>query len=142
MLEELLRRSLELEQSRSFVFGPRGGASMNIECGHLDHRARFNVVELPASHHILPPAIGSRSKWKAGAIGHERTATAEIVARTLLLMVIGSAPVTCRQAKQKVSIGCGASGTDLGETASLAAVDNETDGNRRVGRWLNWGIAE
>jgi hypothetical protein len=28
MLEELLRRSLELEQSRSFVFGPRGGASM------------------------------------------------------------------------------------------------------------------
>jgi hypothetical protein len=39
MLEELLRRSLELEQSRSFVFGPRGGASMNIECGHLDRRA-------------------------------------------------------------------------------------------------------
>src|SRR5262249_19350846 len=32
MLEELLRRSLELEQSRSFVFGPRGGASVNIEC--------------------------------------------------------------------------------------------------------------
>jgi hypothetical protein len=60
MLEELLRRSLELEQSRSFVFGPRGGASMNIECGHLDRRARFNVVQLPASHHILPPAIGSR----------------------------------------------------------------------------------
>jgi hypothetical protein len=76
MLEELLRRSLELEQSRSFVFGPRGGASMNIECGHLDHRARFNVLQLPASHYILRPAIGSRSKWKAGAIGHERTATA------------------------------------------------------------------
>jgi len=29
MLEELLRRSLELEQSRNFVFGPRGGAPMN-----------------------------------------------------------------------------------------------------------------
>ena len=76
MLEELLRRSLELEQSRRLVFGPRGGASMKIECGHLDRRARFNVVQLPVSHHILPPAIGSRSKWKAGAIGHERTATA------------------------------------------------------------------
>jgi hypothetical protein len=67
---------LELEQSRSFVFAPRGGASMNIERGHLDRRARFNVVQLPAPHHILPAAIRSRSKWKAGAIGHERTATA------------------------------------------------------------------
>jgi hypothetical protein len=59
ILEELLRRSLELEQSRSFVFAPRGGASMNIECGHLDRLGRFNVVQLPASHHILPAAIGS-----------------------------------------------------------------------------------
>jgi hypothetical protein len=49
---------------------------MNIECGHLDRRARFNVVQLPASHHILPPTIGSRSKWKAKAIGRKRTATA------------------------------------------------------------------
>jgi hypothetical protein len=39
MLEELLRPSLELEQSHSFVFGRRGGASMNIEGGHLDCHA-------------------------------------------------------------------------------------------------------
>jgi hypothetical protein len=40
MLDELLRHSLKLEQSLSFVFGPRGGASMNIEGGHLDCAAR------------------------------------------------------------------------------------------------------
>jgi hypothetical protein len=61
MLEELLRRSLELEQSRSFVFGPCGDASMNIECGHLDRRARFDVVQLPASHHILPRLAEAQS---------------------------------------------------------------------------------
>jgi hypothetical protein len=35
MLEELLRRSLELEQSRSFVFGPRGGALIKLNAAML-----------------------------------------------------------------------------------------------------------
>jgi len=38
---------------RGFVLGPRGGASMNIECGNVACRARFNIVQLPASHHIV-----------------------------------------------------------------------------------------
>jgi hypothetical protein len=30
---------------RGFVLGPRGGAAMNIECGNLDCRSRFNVAQ-------------------------------------------------------------------------------------------------
>jgi hypothetical protein len=33
---------------RGFVLGPRGGAAINIECGNLDCRARFNVTPFPA----------------------------------------------------------------------------------------------
>lgn len=29
---------------RGFVLGPRGGAAINIECGNLQCRARFNVT--------------------------------------------------------------------------------------------------
>lgn len=29
---------------RGFVLGPRGGESINIECGNLDCRRRYNVV--------------------------------------------------------------------------------------------------
>jgi hypothetical protein len=37
---------------RGFIIGPRGGASVNIECGNTDCRARFNVAQRPMSHHI------------------------------------------------------------------------------------------
>jgi hypothetical protein len=29
---------------RGFVLGPRGGSAMNIECGNLECRARFNIT--------------------------------------------------------------------------------------------------
>lgn len=29
---------------RGFILGPRGGVAINIECGNLDCRARYNVV--------------------------------------------------------------------------------------------------
>jgi hypothetical protein len=38
---------------RGFVLGPRGGASMNIECGNLACRARFNVAQFSTSHRIV-----------------------------------------------------------------------------------------
>jgi hypothetical protein len=42
---------------RGFVLGPRGGASMNIECGSLDCRARFNIAQY---RHGLRLTIGER----------------------------------------------------------------------------------
>jgi hypothetical protein len=36
-----------------FVVGPRGGASMNIECGNPECRARFNVTQASISHHFV-----------------------------------------------------------------------------------------
>jgi len=36
--------------NRGFVLGPRGGASINIECANNACRARFNVTPLPHSH--------------------------------------------------------------------------------------------
>lgn len=30
--------------SRGFVFGPRGGINLNIECANISCRARFNVA--------------------------------------------------------------------------------------------------
>jgi hypothetical protein len=38
---------------RGFVLGPRGGASVNIECGNLECLSRFNVAQNPYSHHML-----------------------------------------------------------------------------------------
>jgi hypothetical protein len=38
---------------RGFVFGPRGGASTNIECGNVACRARFNVAQMAVSHHVV-----------------------------------------------------------------------------------------
>jgi hypothetical protein len=38
---------------RGFVLGPRGGMSINIECGNVRCRARFNVASGFGSHHIL-----------------------------------------------------------------------------------------
>ena len=38
---------------RGFVLGPRGGMSINIECGNLDCRARFNVASSSGSHHLV-----------------------------------------------------------------------------------------
>jgi len=38
---------------RGFILGPRGGAGMNIECGSLSCRARYNVAQFPFSHHIV-----------------------------------------------------------------------------------------
>jgi len=35
---------------RGFVLGPRGGVAINIECGNVDCRARFNIVSAPFNH--------------------------------------------------------------------------------------------
>lgn len=41
-------------QHRGFVLGPRALATAtNIECGNLDCRARFNVIHLTHSHHLI-----------------------------------------------------------------------------------------
>lgn len=37
---------------RGFVFGPRGGAAQNVECGNLKCRARFNITMMPMSRGI------------------------------------------------------------------------------------------
>lgn len=51
---------------RGFVFGPRGGAAMNIECGGC--AARFNVSQFIYSHHIvmahrIPKQSDGGSDW-------------------------------------------------------------------------------
>lgn len=38
---------------RGFVLGPRGGASINIECGNLECRSRFNIASGWSTHHVL-----------------------------------------------------------------------------------------
>lgn len=38
---------------RGFVLGPRGGSAINIECGNLECRSRFNVSAGLYSHRIL-----------------------------------------------------------------------------------------
>lgn len=38
---------------RGFVLGPRGGNAMNIECGNIECRSRFNIVQGPFSHRAL-----------------------------------------------------------------------------------------
>jgi len=37
---------------RGFVLGPRGGAAINIECGDVACRARFNVSSFSDHHGI------------------------------------------------------------------------------------------
>ena len=53
---------------RGFVLGPRGGASINIECGNLACRARFNVTAA-RNHWIvfaqrIPRESEGGSNWK------------------------------------------------------------------------------
>jgi len=38
---------------RGFVLGPRGGAAINIECGNVECRARFNITSHPHNHAFI-----------------------------------------------------------------------------------------
>lgn len=40
-------------RQRGFVFGPRGGAAMNVECASVACRARFNITLSP----VGPPGL-------------------------------------------------------------------------------------
>jgi hypothetical protein len=53
---------------RGFVLGPRGGINLNIECGNLDCRARFNVA-LTDAYEVT--ARGPRSIWFAHRIDRQ-----------------------------------------------------------------------
>lgn len=53
---------------RGFVLGPRGGHSVNIECGNVECRARFNVASAWRSHAIvfaqmIPKQAEGGSDW-------------------------------------------------------------------------------
>jgi hypothetical protein len=54
---------------RGFVLGPRGGASINIECGNLDCRARFDVTTAMTHHVVFAQRIPKQSEggsdWEA-----------------------------------------------------------------------------
>lgn len=48
---------------KGFVLGPRGGAAINIECGNIHCRARFNVVQGLGTHRlVLAHRIAKRSQ--------------------------------------------------------------------------------
>lgn len=38
---------------RGFVLGPRRGTAINIECGNIGCRARFDVTTSPMSHRLV-----------------------------------------------------------------------------------------
>jgi hypothetical protein len=53
---------------RGFVFGPRGGNSMNIECGNRFCRARFNIAQFINNHrvvysHRIPKRVDGGADW-------------------------------------------------------------------------------
>lgn len=55
---------------RGFVLGPRGGAAINIECGNVECRSRFNVVAGVFNHagliyvERLPSEAMGGNKWE------------------------------------------------------------------------------
>jgi len=54
---------------RGFVLGPAGGAALNIECGNLDCRTRYNVVNF-AGQILMAQTIPSEAEgggsWPVG----------------------------------------------------------------------------
>lgn len=46
---------------RGFVIGPQGGMSINIECGNIDCRARFNAV-FYGGHCLMAQSIPKESE--------------------------------------------------------------------------------
>jgi hypothetical protein len=54
---------------RGFILGPRGGAAMNIECGSLECRSRWNVTQISGEVvfcHRIPREREGGAKWGAG----------------------------------------------------------------------------
>ena len=57
---------------RGFVLGPRGGSSINIECGNLECLARFNVASVSTSHRfVMGQRIEKRSEGGSDNWGYQ-----------------------------------------------------------------------
>ena len=57
---------------RGFVLGPRGGLAMNIECGNLQCRARFNITIAPMTRQVvfaqrIPKEVDGGTTWYEGS---------------------------------------------------------------------------
>lgn len=50
-------------QRRGFVFGPRGGAAVNIECANVKCRQRYNVTLDERQRVVLSQRIPRTSVW-------------------------------------------------------------------------------
>lgn len=58
---------------RGFVIGPRGGDALNIECGNLLCRARFNVSAYAGTilfAHVIPRESEGGARWPSAPKGH------------------------------------------------------------------------
>ena len=67
MMDEAVRSAINAGHCpdckyRGFVLGPKGGASINIECGNTECRHRFNVVTF-SSDVLRADRIDFNGEW-------------------------------------------------------------------------------